>query len=542
MLLDMRKSITLLLLMLGLGMGATAVKGQLMITEIMYRSPAVNGATDSLEYIEIFNNTSSPIDLTGYTLSGVTFGFAAITINPGEYVIPCRYGPAMQQYFGSLQNLASFSGGNLSNLGEAIVLKDGNGVTVDSVFYGNVAPWPTQGNGDGYSLTFCDRSLDNSNGANWSVSQTPGLFTHGIQLFADPNSCCLNVDTQAPTIVSASLSNYNRIGIKFSESVAPYSTWLDNFSANGSTIASASLGMTPDSIILMLSSPLADGQFEMIHVSGVQDLACNVMLEDSFEVVNNFIVPFLRVSEIMYDDPSVDDSLEFIEIFNRNNVAVELGGMRIAGSISALIPEISLPSLQSIVVARYPNTIDRVFGPIIPAIGWDSGTLGDQSGQIQIWNSAILIDSFTYRNTPFWPTGANGTGYSIKMCDETVSQDDPASWSLGQPADYTAFFMGDSIFATPTRRNCRTVGIENAVVYATQIHPNPFTTSFEIQTEAEEITQATVRDAIGRVVLHAPIDNGYAKIELGNNPAGIYFVNLQAADGSVLAVRKLIRL
>jgi hypothetical protein len=542
MFLNMRKSITLLLLLLGFGMGASAVKGQLMITEIMYRSPAVNGATDSLEYIEIFNNTNAPIDLTGYTLSGVTFGFAAITINPGEYIIPCRLGSAMQQYFGSLQNLASFSGGNLSNLGEAIVLKDGNGVTVDSVFYGNVAPWPTQGNGDGYSLTFCDRSLDNSNGANWSVSQTPGLFTHGIQLFADPNSCCLSVDTQAPTIVSASLSNYNRIGIKFSESVAPYSTWLDNFSANGSTIASASLGMTPDSIILMLTSPLADGQFEMIHVSGVQDLACNAMLEDSFEVVNNFIVPFLRVSEIMYDDPSVDDSLEFIEIFNRNNVAVELGGMRIAGSISALIPEISLPSLQSIVVARYPNTIDRVFGPIIPAIGWDSGTLGNQSGQIQIWNSAILIDSFTYRNTPFWPTGANGTGYSIKMCDETVSQDDPASWSLGQSGDFTTIFLGDSIFATPTRRNCRPVGLDDRDILETKIFPNPFLSTLEIETKSSELTQVRVSDATGRLIQFADLMDGRATLSFEDLPKGMYFLSLLNSDGVILGFRKLVHL
>ncbi|MBK9450229.1 MAG: hypothetical protein IPN95_12625 [Bacteroidetes bacterium] len=49
----MRKSITLLLLLLGFGMGASAVKGQvwsIALTEVMYRSPAV---PDSLEFIEI---------------------------------------------------------------------------------------------------------------------------------------------------------------------------------------------------------------------------------------------------------------------------------------------------------------------------------------------------------------------------------------------------------------------------------------------------------------------------------------------------------
>ena len=41
----------------------------IVITEIMYNPP--ESSTDSLEFIEIYNNEISAVDLTGYSLSGV---------------------------------------------------------------------------------------------------------------------------------------------------------------------------------------------------------------------------------------------------------------------------------------------------------------------------------------------------------------------------------------------------------------------------------------------------------------------------------------
>jgi hypothetical protein len=541
----MRKSITLLLLMLGLGMGASAVKGQLMITEIMYRSPAVNGALDSLEYIEIYNNTTDQINLTGYTLTGVTFGFPNYTIDPGDFVIVCREPAGIIDYFGILPNFYGWSAGNLSNLGEAIVLKNAQGVTVDSVFYGNVAPWPTQGNGDGYALTFCDRSLDNSNGANWSASSTavPGGISQGMQLFSDLNACCTTLDIIPPTIVSATLTNYQRIGIQFSEPLSLPSRWIGNFGANVSSIASVTPGMTPDSLIVMLASPLADGEYDMIFVSNIADDACNTLIADSFQVVNNYGTPPLRIGEIMYDDPSVGDSLEFIEIFNQSPTPVPLGGLRIAGDIQVTLPEITIPGLGRVAVARYPQLANQIYSPVTPMVGWDSGTLGDQFGSLEVWNTAALLDSFTYMTTGFWPNGANATGRSIMMCDETLSQGSPSSWSESLSGDFTTVYAGDSIFATPTRQNCRPIGTENPVAMDyVDLYPNPFEHQLNLGYTSDEELKVSIFDAQGRLVKSFETTERVTAIDLSASVSGVYFVRLSSTIGDYLGTIKVIKL
>ncbi len=545
MFLNMRKSITLLLLMLGLGMGASAVKGQLMITEIMYRSP-IGGNQDSLEFIELYNYSDAPVNLSGWSFSmGINHSFTNGILNPGEFVIACKNGPSFLDYFGTPCQIDTWFLGSLLDAGEAVVLKNPQMVTVDSVFYSPNAPWPTIGNGDGHSINYCNRTLDNQDGTMWSgaTSLVPGAICQGTQIFANPGACCDYSDGTPPTILSASAFNLNKVGILFSEPISNSSLWVSNFIVNAG-VASVSYGATQDSLVLTLTSPLTNGIYDTVFVSGVQDTACNSMLTTSFPIVNNYLTTQfpLIFSEILYDDPSQNDSLEFIEVMSVNPQAVVMGGLRITGSIEFQFPEYELLTEKRVIVARYPEVIERIFRPSCPVFGWNSGTLGDTGGHLEIWNTAMIVDSMSYSNTSPWPTNANGTGHSITLCVEPVDDADPASWFLSTQADWTAVFNSDTIYATLCNLGCRTVGIENAIVYQAQIHPNPFTTTFEIQTEADAITQATVRDAIGRVVLQAPLDNGYAKIELGNSPAGVYFVNLQAADGSVLAVRKLIRL
>jgi hypothetical protein len=541
---DMRKSITLLLLLVIMGMGA-GVKGQLMITEIMYQSPAINGGMDSLEYVEFYNYTNAPINMTGYTISGgITFTFPNYTVDPGDFFIVARNPTGMGDYFGSSSQYVGIFAGNLSNVGEAIVLKNGTTV-VDSVFYSTTSPWPAMGAGDGHSITLCDFGTDNNDGTNWSGATTmvPGGISQGIQLYANPLACCDNADVTAPTIVSAGMSGADQVWIQFSEPLSLTSEWAGNFSAGSSTFASVAMGMTADSMLLTLAAPLANGDYDLIYVHGVEDAACNALVLDSFDVVYNLLQPYMSICEIMYDDPTADDSLEFIELINMELVPIPFGGLRIQGDVNVVIPEITVPSLARLVIAKYPQTVIQAFGPAYQVIGWTSGTLGNTTGRLELWNSEIpLDDTLTYTNTGPWPTGASGTGSSIKMCDPDQPSYLPGSWSLGTAGDFTIVFGGDSIFATPTRENCRLVSLEDPLLESTAVYPNPFHSGFEIKTASMQVVSATVVDALGRQVRQVSLQNGYAKVELGDQPNGIYFVQLSGEAGEVLKTIKMIRL
>lgn len=139
----------------------------LVITEIYYNPP--ESGTDSLEFIEIYNNGANSVNLAGYTLSSaVTFTFPPVNINPGDYTVVGFNASAMLNTFGI--NVFQWTGG-LNNDGELILLKNSSGLTNDSVFYDDVNPWPASADGTGPSLMLCNPNADNSIGSNWQASQ-----------------------------------------------------------------------------------------------------------------------------------------------------------------------------------------------------------------------------------------------------------------------------------------------------------------------------------------------------------------------------------
>jgi PKD repeat protein len=160
----------------------------LVITEIMYNPP--EAGNDILEFIEIYNNSSSPANLNGlYFAQGIEFAFPNQVLAPSAYYLICVNATAFQT--GYNKTAVQWTSGALSNSGETLEIKDANGNTVDIVSFLDVEPWPTEPDGNGPSLTLCDPSSDNNDPANWFVSSNfAGLTPDGDSLFATPGEVC----------------------------------------------------------------------------------------------------------------------------------------------------------------------------------------------------------------------------------------------------------------------------------------------------------------------------------------------------------------
>ncbi|MGK0363670.1 MAG: plastocyanin/DNA/RNA endonuclease YhcR with UshA esterase domain [Saprospiraceae bacterium] len=175
----------------GLGMtGTITVVGgatdDVVISEIMYNPP--ESGTDSLEYIEIYNNGADAVDLEGWSLSGATFTFPAVTINAGEYLVTCVNSTAMATVLGVNTDL-QWTGGGLSNGGETLQLINAGGTIIDEVNYDDGGDWPTSPDGNGNSLVLCDPNSDNSLGSNWIAALTStGAFINDAEIFANPGA------------------------------------------------------------------------------------------------------------------------------------------------------------------------------------------------------------------------------------------------------------------------------------------------------------------------------------------------------------------
>jgi hypothetical protein len=125
-----------------LTLGASA-QSDLVITELMYEPPGQQGGV-GVEFMEIYNKGSLPIDMTGFRIdttanNGVNYTFPSFTLNAGEYV--CLSNDSIN--FQSMYGKQAFQyNGFILNVGMNVKLLDRTGNLMDSVSYLPNFPWP----------------------------------------------------------------------------------------------------------------------------------------------------------------------------------------------------------------------------------------------------------------------------------------------------------------------------------------------------------------------------------------------------------------
>ena len=139
---------------------------QIVINEIHYH-PDIN--TEPVEFIELYNPSSEPVDISGWYFDGITYVFpAGSTIAAGGYIVVSENQKKLLVKFHKT-SLGPFEG-KLSNDGEHIVLYNAAGDKIDEVDYGSDFPWPISANGEGASMELLNPSLDNDLAGSWRSS------------------------------------------------------------------------------------------------------------------------------------------------------------------------------------------------------------------------------------------------------------------------------------------------------------------------------------------------------------------------------------
>lgn len=148
----------------------SAAPAAVVINEIMYHPP---DDQDQLQFIELFNSGSDPVDLSGWSLKqGVQFTFPETSaIAPSGFLVVCRDQRAFRRAYGAtLPALGDFSG-KLNHKGEKIELADASGKIVDAVRFADKEPWPLGPDGYGSSLEKVCPLVPGDDALNWSASR-----------------------------------------------------------------------------------------------------------------------------------------------------------------------------------------------------------------------------------------------------------------------------------------------------------------------------------------------------------------------------------
>ena len=208
----MKKLFSTLALAIGF---CSLAQAQLVISEIMFNPPETGA--DSLEFIEIYNASSSPIDLNGHY---IVFGNAIRDTFNGSLMLPAggliittvNDSASFNQYGLTTYPRQWRSNAGLGNNGTTVRLFNGSGTIVDSVAY--LGTWQTAAAGNGSSIILCNTAADNNVAANWSFSNTStGNTINGKLLKASPNVLETCPVVNYPVYTIAQIDGFNASGV-----------------------------------------------------------------------------------------------------------------------------------------------------------------------------------------------------------------------------------------------------------------------------------------------------------------------------------------
>lgn len=193
----------------------SVVTPELIISKINY-NPLVEADLDSsdFEFIELSNNSTSNIDLTGVYFGGLglTYQFPPGSfLSSGSVLFLVNDSDSFVQRYG-FEPFGEFSR-SLSNDGEDLILRDAYGNIIDQVIYNDVLPWPEDADGEGSFLKLVSLSLDNSLASSWiartdtadNLSISSNINSSHINLYPNPVSDILRI--------KSSFGNINHINI-----------------------------------------------------------------------------------------------------------------------------------------------------------------------------------------------------------------------------------------------------------------------------------------------------------------------------------------
>ena len=153
-----------------------AIDSIVVFNEINYHPTGNNHA---LEFIELYNQNSVNVDLTGWELTGgVDYSFPENTIIEGGSFLVIALDPETIKETSELGNVLGPYQGRLDNAGETVRLRNNNERIMDEIKYNDKDPWPVSADGSGATLSKLLPMTASAPPENWTsspqISGTPG--------------------------------------------------------------------------------------------------------------------------------------------------------------------------------------------------------------------------------------------------------------------------------------------------------------------------------------------------------------------------------
>ncbi|MCP4189028.1 MAG: hypothetical protein GY768_00205 [Planctomycetaceae bacterium] len=486
----------------------TDAQRYLRLSEIHYHPVGVAEATEFVELVNI--SESITLNLAGVTITDGPSEPYEFTENqllaPGEHRVVARDVAAFTAAYPGIDATGPYVG-SLDNGGERIKIADANGSTILEFEYSDNALWPQRSDGAGASLELVDP-------VNTSVDQLgkASAWQGSAEFGGSPGS---NGSASARVVINEILSNTDRVGeldtielLNRTPEPVDLSGWWLSDSANNLTkyqlppnsvlaageylvLTEQQFNQDPESGFALNGSEGDEVWLTIADANGnpktfVDDVQfgparpnetfgrvpngvgrLTPMAQASFGASNQAArVGPVVISELNYNpgdfpaglleiDPSLNQGdLEYIEIYNPTNAAIDLNSWRLRGEVDFNFDSsLNLAAGQAILVVSFnPEKLGNGskttafrshygLDESVVIVGGYAGQLSDGGERIQLQRpdgniapiNYFFEDEVTYDDSAPWPASADGLGDSLQRIATSDFGNAASSWQADRP-------------------------------------------------------------------------------------------------------------
>lgn len=486
-----------------------ATDKDVVITEVFADpSPAVE--LPNAEFIEIYNRSSIPHKLAGWTISdgNATGTLSNKDLLPGHYLILASSSLSdLYTSYGEVMGIKGFP--SLNNSGDALVLRSATGTIIDSLAYSDEWYKDTEKKKGGWTLELIDPANICGEQDNWIASEDDSGGTPGRQ-----NSVFANKpDLTGPALQSAFVVSPNVVRLDFNEKLANEDFQLSDFLISPA-LSIEKVEFTNGSLKgleIQVDQELETRTLYKITVNNVRDCNRNKIQDENnqtdFAVTEKADSLDVIVNEVLFNP--LPGGVDFVEIYNKSAKYIDLINWTTANYDGEIENENRVANTNILlqpgsykvitvdpdnIIGQWPSASEMNFiASYLPSLPDDEGSIAlvDSEGKI--------IDHFFYSADFHSPLLKDEEGVSLERVSFHAETNNPQNW---KSASTTAGY------ATPgyVNSNARPEGVADDAVFVSPeifqpVYGNPNFTEINYKFDhGGYVANAWIYDGQGRAI------------------------------------------
>jgi hypothetical protein len=455
----------------------------IIITEL-FPDPTPPVGLPEYEFVEIYNRSEHPFDLTGWRLvdPGANGTIPPYLIQPGEYIILASAAAASRyQSYGTTLTVANMP--VLTNAADQVYLVSPEGLTVDSVSYQLGWYKDNDKRDGGWTLELIDLNDVCREAENWAASEHPDGGTPGRINSINAS----RPDLTGPKLLQAIALNEFQLLLRFNEKLAetsPDQIRID-ISENVEVAEIYFYDESKTQLLIVFSHPIQASKKYGLSVTEVYDCPGNKIQEQyrdaEFVLTEEALPGDVVINEILFNPRP--GGVDFVEIYNNSQKYFNIKNWFIGNYVSNIPTSLRLISNQDelfapgafkiltsnidVLKGDYPQTKEAVAHIV------NLPSYPDREGSVSLVDASnVLLDYFIYHENFHNPMLRSKEGVSLERVSASTETNLEANWKSAASV---------SGFATPGFVNSsarKTVSIETSGI---KIEPEVFIPQYGVE-------------------------------------------------------------